>query len=721
MPAAPESPQRSGVSIIVVVGLLLVVVAALAAVGTDSPGLNAISVFEWLLRAGWPAAVYLAAGAGLGELFRKVSSSCPVRLGLGLTLQLSLSHSLGICGAWAGQWSTAIAWLPIAVGLVLATNALTRWRRSAAINASPKVDRTWLLCIPPTALLLVAACNPPGYLWDSEFGGFDALSYHLQLPQEWLASGRIAPLQHNVYSFLPGYMESAFTHLGAMTAAAGMSQTPPQATPLSIAAHGLAGGDGWRLISCQLLHAGFTLVAAGLVASLAHRLSNAHKAAAPLVAAAFLATPWTTVVGSLAYNEMAMTALFAAALLAAFDDDSPNLRWILAGALVGGACCVKPTALFLCGGPVGIVLLTNTAPRRWIRCGVFASLAGAIVLSPWLIRNYTACGNPVFPFAASVFPNASGGTGHWTADQVSRYSQAHHFQGSLSQRLALLFVPDPTDPAGTRMRGLLHPQWFALFPVGAALLAWSLVKSETRRHASLWAVIIAAQLCCWLVLTHIQSRFLIPLLLPVCALIALSLRHTRRVAPWAGAALALLQTAAGVMIFLGQHPAKRDDVIGAPNQFLALGPSFRNGELFRAQLAAATPAERESWLAEASPEHYCNLALPADATLGLVGNTTPLYFTRPITYNTTWDHWPISDSLGGGPAPGVTHLLVDFSELSRFQRSAYIDPGLTQEALTQWLKSHTDVVSTWPQIGVLLVKVRGVGAPTMSLSHALLQ
>ncbi len=721
MPPPTESPQRSGVSIIVVAGLLLVCIAALAAVGTDSPGLAVTSAFEWLLRGGWPVAVYLAAGAGLGEFFRKVSSSSPVRLGLGLTLQLTLSHSLGICGAWAGPWATAIAWLPIAIGLALAANSLSRWRRSVPIEFPLKVGRLWLLCIPPTALLLVAACNPPGYLWDSEFGGFDALSYHLQLPQEWLVSGRIAPLQHNVYSFLPGYMESAFTHLGAMTAAAEIPKAPSKATPLSIAAHGLAGGDGWRLISCQLLHAGFTLVAAGLVASLARRLSNAAHAAAPLVAATFLATPWTTVVGSLAYNEMAMTALFAAALLAALDDDSPIQRWILAGALVGGACCVKPTALFLCGVPVAFVLLTTTAPRRWVLCGVVASLAGAIVLAPWLVRNYTACGNPVFPFAASLFPNAAGGTGYWTADQVTRYSHAHHFHGGLSQRFALLFLPDPTDPAGTRMRGLLHPQWFALFPVGAALLVWSLLKSETRRPASLWAVIIAAQLCCWLAFTHIQSRFLIPLLPPVCGLIALSLRHSRRVASWATVALALLQTAAGVMIFLGQHPAKRDDVLGAPNQFLALGPSFRNGELFRAQLAAATATERESWLAEAIPEHYCNLALPANATLGLVGNTTPLYFTRPVTYNTVWDHWPISDAFGGGPAPSVTHLLVDFSELSRFQRSGYIDPALTQESLTQWLKSHTDVVRTWPQIGVLLVKVRGVGAPTMTPSHALLQ
>ena len=73
--------------------------------------------------------------------------------------------------------------------------------------------------VPALALLLVAASSPPGWLWDSEGRGYDALEYHLQLPQEWLRMGRLAPLEHNVYSFLPGYIEAAFYHLAVATGA----------------------------------------------------------------------------------------------------------------------------------------------------------------------------------------------------------------------------------------------------------------------------------------------------------------------------------------------------------------------------------------------------------------------------------------------------------------------------------------------------------------------
>jgi hypothetical protein len=34
--------------------------------------------------------------------------------------------------------------------------------------------------------MLAAAMVPAGFLWSTEFGGYDALSYHLQVPREWL-------------------------------------------------------------------------------------------------------------------------------------------------------------------------------------------------------------------------------------------------------------------------------------------------------------------------------------------------------------------------------------------------------------------------------------------------------------------------------------------------------------------------------------------------------
>jgi len=51
--------------------------------------------------------------------------------------------------------------------------------------------------VPTIAIVILAACSAPGWLWATEFGGYDVLSYHLQLPREWYDAGRIVPLDHS--------------------------------------------------------------------------------------------------------------------------------------------------------------------------------------------------------------------------------------------------------------------------------------------------------------------------------------------------------------------------------------------------------------------------------------------------------------------------------------------------------------------------------------------
>lgn len=70
--------------------------------------------------------------------------------------------------------------------------------------------------VPGAAMLVVAAACPPGTLWRVEALGYDTLSYHLQIPREWVTAGGMVELEHNVYSYLPGLMESAFAGLMVM-------------------------------------------------------------------------------------------------------------------------------------------------------------------------------------------------------------------------------------------------------------------------------------------------------------------------------------------------------------------------------------------------------------------------------------------------------------------------------------------------------------------------
>src|SRR5690606_10634132 len=160
----------------------------------------------------------------------------------------------------------------VGLGLVLLARQLLVSARSE--DRSIAAPLTPLAALPAVAVLLVAACNPTGWLWPGEGNGYDALSYHLQLPQEWIAAGAIRPLEHNVYSYLPSYMEAAFLHIGVMMGA------PPSGGATG-GPWGLLAADGTGVIASQLLSAFAALMASWITARLAMRLLSAAPGGGP--------------------------------------------------------------------------------------------------------------------------------------------------------------------------------------------------------------------------------------------------------------------------------------------------------------------------------------------------------------------------------------------------------------------------------------------------------
>ena len=65
----------------------------------------------------------------------------------------------------------------------------------------------WIALAPIIAIATLCALLPSGLLWGDEPNGYDVTEYHLQVPREWFESGRIAPLQHNVFSYFPFNVE----------------------------------------------------------------------------------------------------------------------------------------------------------------------------------------------------------------------------------------------------------------------------------------------------------------------------------------------------------------------------------------------------------------------------------------------------------------------------------------------------------------------------------
>ncbi|MFZ2873957.1 MAG: hypothetical protein WAZ94_05685, partial [Phycisphaerales bacterium] len=294
--------------------VLVVGVVTLAGVGGPHDTFTgALMVVDRLLFALWPALAWVLGALGLGLWLGArllPGSSTALRGALGLSMMLWLSHLGGVVALPGGPVGAVVAWLPVIAGLLLGGARMVSGLRGG--GAELRVPWTALPAAAALAVLIVAACNPPGWLWDSEFRAYDTLSYHLLLPQQWIERGRVWPGEDNVYGSLPGYLEAAWAQLGAMT--------------LAPRSHGLIAGEGYRLLSCQMLHALFAVAGAWFTSEAARHaarragIAEVRADVAGLAAGlVVLCTPWALVTGSLAYNDMAMVAMGAGALLAALD------------------------------------------------------------------------------------------------------------------------------------------------------------------------------------------------------------------------------------------------------------------------------------------------------------------------------------------------------------------------------------------------------------------
>jgi hypothetical protein len=689
MDVATESQQGSTRHAVRVAAVWLLLTAVFAVLigaigGPHSMGQGAAALAWWMLVAGWPVALYFVSSLGLGALVMRAverraveAERLPLVLGVGLSVQLTAGHAINCVGAWLPgvAWNIA-ALVPCVVGCAAAIGVVrkTDWNAFVGEERSYSVlALAGLTTALATAVLIVAACSPPGVLWGSEFGGFDSLSYHLQLPQEWLAAGgvgRVAPVTHNVYSYLPSYLESAFVTLG-------LWGFVPRSSADGVA--GLLAGEGAMALSCQLLHAGFALASAWMIAGAARAAcrrvwgEQGSGRNGGLVAGVFAAgVPWVVVTGSLAYNEMGVNALFAAALIAALDERlSPATKGVLAGWLVGVACGVKPTALFFAAPPVGLVLLVVSGRAGW-KAVVGAVVGGGVALVPWMLRNYVACGNPVFPYLHGVF-----GESHWTAEQFARFASAHHFDGSWMDRVRLLVLADPNDPAGLRHRGLMHSQW-SVFPF-AVLGAMVLCAFGGWRRGVVWALVagVVLQIAAWLAVTHLQSRFLLPLVVPGGVLIGLASAWLAQ-GSWAKAKLA---TAAVLLIGLYQSVRTLDHFWsergGQPNVGLTVGPQGLVQREIREE-----PAGGGEFFA------------PGEVVY-LFGDSTPFYVPGPVVYHTTWDTLRAKETreVPGDAldaleralrSRGVSGIMVNPMEIARLSGTGWYDPAVTPATARAW-------------------------------------
>ncbi len=622
-----------------------------------------------------------------------------LRLGLGLGLMLLLVMLVG----WAGLLNRWTAWFVCAPGVWLAAWKIADRKRRGLLDVEhwPNPPWTMVLCLPAAVMLMVAAIAPPGTMWAVEAFGYDTLAYHLQLPKEWIELGRVKPVTHNVYSYLPNLVETAYTQLSLMQGS-------------------VKGG----VYTVQLWHVTTALLTAATLAQIVNRWAGTTSGG--MAAACFLTMPWVLITGSSAYNETASLALVATAMLLWLESDDIKWPvWGLIGVLLGAATLAKLTIGLMCVPTLAALMLlrihadarvTSTAYFRGV---MVMLLAGLLTLAPWLLRNAIHTGNPVFPFVTQVL-----GAGHWQPWQVDAWQRSStvndRWSGTWS-RLASRWLTSPgygavggslrstmanggdntADPATrpvsevfdiTRFhRGAGVPVMLSVAGVCAVL---AVQFSYTRRLTVMILLLLAGQIFIWVMFTHQQARFLVPTLIPICVLIGLG---AERISQWCRIRWRFVPAVLMVILTL-TLTCNQWNLLQNQTRWLRWEGGQAREPLYRIIDSLPTQPDPTLLLNVGSiiGDHVINY-LPAGSRTLMLADAAVLYIDGPKFYNSAFDRSLLGDALREADAKkigteavsaflkqaGCTHVWVHWAELDRLTATYGYDPAVTVDQVRQ--------------------------------------
>ena len=618
-------------------------------------------------------------GCAWPDLFRAILSFA---LGLGAlslaTLGLGAVHLLN--PPWIPPLLMGVA---VGVGIVPAREFWRKFDWSPLRRPARRGEWIILVAAVPIGVMLIAATFPPGSLWASEGRGYDVVEYHLEVPREYGAANSIAPVSHNVYSYLPANVEMGYLLVMQGGRLAGSMSG--------------GGGDVDALLGvygAQSLHALLALLTVLAVGMAPLRLGSGGRMVAMLTV---LAIPWTIVTGSLAYDVGGMMLYGVLALSLAFRREAMGWRTnLLIGMLLGLAVGSKLTAGVFFAVPVATVLLV----RGYFKETIVVAGVAVLLYSPWALRAAIASGgNPVFPLAANVLPRDG-----WTAEQVERFNRGHAAlaeEQSLGGRLAGLgreavlneqwspgwasiytWAGDAAPSTWWKHVGLL---WVVVpLAVGLAFLRGAGNAGDSRaRELGMAVGILALQVMAWMFFTHLQARFLLPVAAPLAWIVGLGAEGESR-----GAILGTLRLGVATVVgavalctifLLLPEAGLLGGVQAVGNRRHQASPPPPIGELFTRVVNVAAAIEKPA----------PGGAMPEGKIL-LVGNAAPLFWEGESVYNTTFDDNRLGDALrAGGPAGaaqwlrerGFNYVVIDWAEVKRLRGTYGFDGAITPEAV----------------------------------------
>jgi hypothetical protein len=209
---------------------------------------------------------------------------------------------------------------------------------------------------------------------------YDALAYHLRVPQQWLLRGRVYLPPDNYHTALAGPVQSLYLPLLAVRLAP----------------------------ATQVLNLALTLLTALGVFGLGKAVGGARVGA--VAALILFASPIVLLVGTQPMMELPLLLPLVGATLAltsALLGRSAGRELYLAAALIGIGFGVKYHGLIyaIALSPVFVAAALRQSGRVWRRsltALVVAVLVAAMAASPWIAKNVVMFGNPVFPVLSRV-------------------------------------------------------------------------------------------------------------------------------------------------------------------------------------------------------------------------------------------------------------------------------------------------------------------------------
>ena len=632
------------------------------------------SVLATLCNVAWAGIIILPAillGLALSHPLRDLPMMqlSPWPLGFRLVLAAALGMgalslatlALGSCGLISGPACAILLIISAAAGYPFARQL----KAQLEFLGRPLQRRHALIllgCI-PLAVLLIAVCFPAGTLWHTEGNGFDVLEYHLQLPRQFLALHSTAPVHENIYSFMTLNMEMLYLILAAEAKSA------------------IGAGYIYSLVfGAQISHAIVTLLA---VAGILLAPLNLKAAGRILSALVLLATPWTLVVGSLAYNDGAVLLYAVLAIsLACVATRWPE--WLVLGVLVGLAVGTKMTAGVMVALPIAAILLA----RRNFRQLAIVTVTALLIYSPWMVRSMAAThtgrslGNPIFPIFTGTL-----GRGHWSKSIALRFDRGHrppardagvagHLHALVDQSIlnrqwspgiaawldalqAKPGFPGPQTPWLLRF----GPLWLVLIPAAALALF-------TGIQAWLLALCLLVQVLAWITCTQLQARFLLPAIIPLAWMLGMAADLLPGYCAFAAAGLAVQAAACALLL--------------RPEAGLLFGPI--NPQM-PAPIGAAISLP-EDWLLSPPPPGQ----FTSHTTYYLEGLSTPLYIRGHVIYSTVFDRNKLARAFHHGGAAAalrylqshhVNYLILDWPEIIRLRKTYGFDPIITPKNIAK--------------------------------------